>query len=388
MADISSQASGNYSAAGTWVGGVPPGAGDNAIILNTHTVTMTAAVAAVVDITINAGGELDTGNYDLTSTGVINATGIFRTGNCTIKCAGLNFLAVNSFYPDTTENNTIIELSGNYSSVNNAWGQGTLAPKLIYKTNGAYTDTSWASGWWGTLEIENGITLSPTNLSNLQFKTLELDGTIAIGVNTVYLQGHHTGAMNLNATGDFTGSGLLTFITRYGCTVSMNRASAYSVTGTIRNVGGNVTYPNIIVEGDWTNAAAVRLQGSSTSDAYLKGIGGIVKCVNLYVYSDFNHDIYIDNSVGNTSYEVEQAIDYHSGSGSYTRYYTKGTGSISGIGTAASTYSWAFDGESAENIIINAGANTIYQASENFTTDSMTVTAGTFDNSTVNGTSS
>lgn len=58
MATITSAASGNWSAGATWVGGVVPTSADNAIIANTHTVTLDSTSCAALDLTVAVGGTL------------------------------------------------------------------------------------------------------------------------------------------------------------------------------------------------------------------------------------------------------------------------------------------------------------------------------------------
>ncbi len=58
MATINSAGTGDWHNGATWVGGVAPGTGDSAVILNTHTVTVAVDLSAIYRITVNAGGSL------------------------------------------------------------------------------------------------------------------------------------------------------------------------------------------------------------------------------------------------------------------------------------------------------------------------------------------
>ena len=82
-----SAASGNWNAATTWVGGVAPVAGDDAIIANGHTVTLSAN-ATITNCTVNTGGYLKTGtngsgNFALTVNGTftIQNGGTYENNN-------------------------------------------------------------------------------------------------------------------------------------------------------------------------------------------------------------------------------------------------------------------------------------------------------------------
>src|SRR2546422_7296798 len=59
-ATITSNQTGNWSTGTTWIGGVPPVAGDNAVIAAGHTVTLTANTA-ITGLTVNGTGILATG---------------------------------------------------------------------------------------------------------------------------------------------------------------------------------------------------------------------------------------------------------------------------------------------------------------------------------------
>ena len=76
MATINSAGSGNWSTGGTWVGGVAPGTADDAVILNTHTVTLNTTGLVAKSLTINSGGKLScstSANWGLTVQSTITA---------------------------------------------------------------------------------------------------------------------------------------------------------------------------------------------------------------------------------------------------------------------------------------------------------------------------
>src|ERR1700751_1131254 len=73
---ITSNTSGNWSSAGTWVGGVPTASVD-VVIANGHNVTIDVSTANLGSITINATGTLTLNNSSFTVTA--NAMGTSKT---------------------------------------------------------------------------------------------------------------------------------------------------------------------------------------------------------------------------------------------------------------------------------------------------------------------
>src|SRR5712692_2484198 len=89
-ATITSAQTGNWSATTTWVGGVVPVAGDNAVIAAGHTVTLTAN-SNITGLTVNATGVMATSTFTLGVSGnlVVNGT-LSGTGATTLSGAGTN----------------------------------------------------------------------------------------------------------------------------------------------------------------------------------------------------------------------------------------------------------------------------------------------------------
>src|SRR5207253_2379984 len=81
-ATITSNAvTGTWAAGTSWVGGVAPAAGDNAVIVNGAVITLGAA-ASITSVTVNSGGKL-VGSKALTVSGTftIQANGIYDHNN-------------------------------------------------------------------------------------------------------------------------------------------------------------------------------------------------------------------------------------------------------------------------------------------------------------------
>jgi hypothetical protein len=102
-ATVTTAGSGNWNsttADAPWPGGTVPAAGSDIIIANGHTVTVTANVTAnPATITINSGGQLTVGGFNLTVTGATTVDGTLLhnnsagthiyTGNVTINSGGV-----------------------------------------------------------------------------------------------------------------------------------------------------------------------------------------------------------------------------------------------------------------------------------------------------------
>ncbi len=116
---------GAWTSGATWVGGVAPGAGDNAIIVSSAMVTLASAVT-VLSTTVNSGGRLS-----LTANSTLN-------GN--IYCAGT---LTGSSYTLTTNSNVTISGSGALLSFSSSSGKLIAgAAKTFTLANGATFELS------------------------------------------------------------------------------------------------------------------------------------------------------------------------------------------------------------------------------------------------------
>jgi len=73
--------SGDWTAGSTWIGGIAPGAADNAIIKEGHTVRLTLGGAGSIinDLTIESGGVLDADNKEMNVSGKLLVNGIYTS---------------------------------------------------------------------------------------------------------------------------------------------------------------------------------------------------------------------------------------------------------------------------------------------------------------------
>lgn len=208
-ATITSNATGNWSAAGTWVGGVIPSAGDDVIITSGHVVTVNGAyscnsltinVATVTttvaigtnslnvgsgagNVVINAPaaaitasitlstGSLTCGNITIGGGGAANRIGrITMTGAATVNCTNVAFTGTAAQAQFVCAANSFLKIGGT----------GTLG------TGGTFTKSM------GTVEFTNlsgGQTLNAYNYHHLKF-----DNT----------SGTNTAVGNIDATGTIT----------------------------------------------------------------------------------------------------------------------------------------------------------------------------------------
>ena len=272
MALILSLATGNFNAGGTWVGGIVPGAADEARALTGHTITITA------DVTCTELSNDGTGIYTLNN-------GVTLTANVTAKSTTANrnvvqFTAASPAAGFIVGNVTGATVSGSTGAVNNN-STGTLT------VTGNATGGSGSSAYGcnnnstGTLTVTGNVTggsgSSAFGCQNSSTGTLTITGNVTGGSagSTFGCNNNSTGTLTVtgNATG---GSGS----SAYGC--QNNSTGTLTVTGNATGGSGSSAYGcnnnsagTLTVTGNVTGgsgSSAVGCQNSSAGTLTVTGI--------------------------------------------------------------------------------------------------------------------
>jgi len=237
MALILSAASGNFNAGATWVGGIVPGAADEARASTTHTVTITANVTCTE--LSNAG----------TGTFVLNS-GVTLTANVTNKSATASSpcLAFSAASPATA------------SIVGNPTGGGVSgATAVFFNGTGTLTITGNATG--GTSTSAHGVNNGAGGSLNFSGNALGGSGGSASGV-----QNSNVG--NTTITGNVTagsgGNGALNLST--GTLAITGSILATAIVGVNNSSTGSLT-----ITGSITAAAAAGVNNASTATLTISG---------------------------------------------------------------------------------------------------------------------
>ena len=237
MALILSAATGNFNAGATWVGGIVPGAADEARASTTHTVTITANVTCTE--LSNAG----TGTYVLNN-------GVTLTANVTNKSATASSpcLAFSAASPATA------------SIVGNPTGGGVSgATAVFFNGTGTLTITGNATG--GTSTSAHGVNNGAGGSLNFSGNALGGSGGSASGV-----QNSNVG--NTTITGNVTagsgGNGALNLST--GTLAITGSILATAIVGVNNSSTGSLT-----ITGSITAATAAGVNNASTATLTISG---------------------------------------------------------------------------------------------------------------------
>lgn len=205
-ANIASFQTGNWNVGATWVGGTPPGAGDNATIASSHTVTLTAdAAAATITVAANTAG----------------TNGIVINPGMTLAVGG----AVTMNLP--TANSSTIDV-----------GAGTLTAASI-AIPGSGTANRFA-----TVTVSTG--------------TVTTTGSITFSGSPARARFISTGASMVNVAGNFGSGGTLT--TSGTGTINFNGGAA-------QTMGNYTTYNNVLISntsGGVSHTGATTIGGTLT----------------------------------------------------------------------------------------------------------------------------
>ncbi len=283
----STAAGGDWATNGTWVGNIPPVAGDTVIIATTGAgAVTTSGTITCAALTINSGATLTMWRV-FTVTGATNITGTINfgstngtsrlmtfTGNVTLNSGAVwnetatGAVASFSFGGNLTNNATTFTAQNNATAVHTFTGaaktlSGTTVTSISYVTiNGTYTNTGTltvGTALAGAGTLTNSATLNIGGTSSIT--TLANSGTATItgvgAISTALANFTNTGTLNLQGSGAITGitngTGGIVNLTNSGTITNFNNSTAASTlniidltptitTLTVGAVGNTVNY--------------------------------------------------------------------------------------------------------------------------------------------------
>lgn len=252
MATITSSGTGNFSAGGTWVGGVVPGADDVAIVATGHTVTITGNVTCQ-ELRKEGSGTTHNGNFVLGGTHTI-------TANITNACTGPGGSTLVNF----TLNSGTATIIGNITA-----GFASSQAGVVGAGTGALVVTGNVTG--GTGSGTHGVSMTGAT-AQLTVTGNATGGSSGVGVSMtgvtaqLTVTGNATGGAGSSAIQSTGTSAQLTF-TGNATGGSSTSSSGIAMTGTTSNadiVGditasttshGVVSSGQVVLDGNFVDAA-------------------------------------------------------------------------------------------------------------------------------------
>jgi len=195
MALIVSAATGNFNAGATWVGGIVPGAADEARASTTHTITITANVTCTE--LSNDGTGIYTLNSGVTLTANVTSKSTTVTRNC------LQFTAASPATASIVGNVTGGTVSSAVAAVNNSTGTLSITGNVASGTASAASGASNNST--GTLSITGNVTSTGADsILNGSFGTINVTGNVTGGTTINANAIRNSGSGVINVTGNST----------------------------------------------------------------------------------------------------------------------------------------------------------------------------------------
>ena len=259
MALILSAATGNFNAGATWVGGIVPGAADEARASTTHVITITASVTCTE--LSNAG----TGTYVLNSGVTLTANVTHKSVTASVNCLTFSGATSASIVGTCTGGS----VAGATAVLNNGTGAlsvtgaavgggNTSASGIAQSSSGSVTLTGNATGSTGP-GAGNQLAGTGTFTINGNVLAAASNGAFNNGAGTLIIVGSITAAAASGVTNVSTGSVTITG----NITASTAAGVTNSSTATLTISGGTYTASTVANAVISTNASSVvRASGS------------------------------------------------------------------------------------------------------------------------------
>lgn len=270
MALILSAATGNFNAGATWVGGIVPGAADEARASTTHVVTITANVTCT-EIS-NAG----TGTFVLNSGVTLTANVTNKTTTVNVNC--LSFLAVSPATATIVGNVTGgaasngSPLPGTGAIQNASSGTLIVQGNVVGGTNviciGAFNAST------GTISVTGNVTggtgTQCHGTYNSSTGTISTSGNVAGGSGATASGAINAAAGTLTITGNVSGGTISTAIGVNNASTGVVTITSTTIAGTVAIAVTNSVGGTINVTGNVTGGTAANIYGVSNA-----GVGTI-----------------------------------------------------------------------------------------------------------------
>jgi hypothetical protein len=273
---ITSNATGNWSAGGTWVGGIVPGPTDNVVIVSNHVITVNG-IYTCANLTIGSNNSSCTARItaaanSLTITGLLTMNSANATGTYTLD-AGPGTVNINGTISWTCLGGTNLIETTSTGTVN-------ITPAIVISRANQNLKAT-VSG--GTLRFHSDVTDQQNRISAVAGSNIYFSGSYTVNTTATTL---------LNATSNtyFTGTGkhlvstvAVTFGNVYinaGAAITASGAGIITVAGSFQlNAGSTYTQTNdLYVKLNWTNNGGTLIGG--TNHVYLTASNATARTIN------------------------------------------------------------------------------------------------------------
>ena len=267
MALILSAATGNFNAGATWVGGIVPGAADEARASTGHTVTITANVTCTE--LSNAG----TGLFILNSGVTLTANVTHKSATVNVNC--LQFTAASPATATIVGNITGGSVASTtvFGAVNNT-SSGALTITGSVTAGSATTALGANNNSTGTLTITGNVTAgsgsSSIGANNASTGTVIITGNVSGGSNTNAYGAQNVVAGTISITGSVTGGSNATAIGVRNIATGVITISGNVIASTAEGVLNSSTGP-VTITGNITASTAAGVTNASTGAVTITG---------------------------------------------------------------------------------------------------------------------